>query len=199
MQVSPHNTDCGGTPPHAFDGLETARLRLRMFTEGDLDELCLITRDPEVMRHIAHGRALTRDETEFNLNSIINGFRRRGFGRWAVVERDGGALLGYCGLSMAQGEEGVGVEIAYLLSRGAWGRGIATEAGSACLRYGFETLGCECISGLTRHENARSRRVMERLGMRFRRDGHYYGYSCVCYSITRDEWRPDGSAYRVVR
>jgi RimJ/RimL family protein N-acetyltransferase len=179
------------------DGLETARLRLRMFHPDDLEELSAITRDPEVMRHIGAGSPLTREETEFNMTRIIETFRRRGFGRWAVVKKETGALAGYCGLSF--GDEAVGMELAYLFARSEWGKGLATESASACLRYGFERLGLDSIAALTRPENMRSRRVMERLNMRYMRASHYYGYSCVCYLITRDEWRPDGSMYRVVR
>lgn len=181
----------------ATDGLETARMRLRMFRPDDLDELSAITRDPEVMRYIGAGRPLTREETNFNMTRIIEGFHRRGFGRWAVVRKDNGALAGYCGLSL--GHEEVGVELAYLFAREDWGEGLATEAASACLRYAFERLGLDSIAALTRHENTRSRRVMERLGMNYLRSGHYYGYSCVCYALPRDEWRPDGSMYRVIR
>jgi ribosomal-protein-alanine N-acetyltransferase len=181
----------------ACDSLETARLLLRPFTPADVDELHQITRDPEVMRHIGDGHALTRAETGRNLAMIISAFERRGFGRWAVVPKETGALAGYCGLSMGNLE--VGVELAYLLSRSEWGRGLATEAGAACLRYGFEQLGLGSIAALTRPDNVRSRRVMERLGMRYLRDGNYHGYSCVWYTIPRDEWRPDDSMYRVIR
>jgi ribosomal-protein-alanine N-acetyltransferase len=179
------------------DEIEAARLRLRMFTPEDLDALCVIAADPEVMRYIGDGKPLTREEVELNLVSIISGFRRRGFGRWAVVRKDSGALVGYCGLTYGNHE--VGVEIAYMLARGEWGKGFASEAARACLRYGFELLGLDSIAGLTRPDNLRSRRVMERLGMRYVRDGQYYGYNCVCYSISRDEWRHDGSIYRVTR
>ena len=180
----------------ATDVLETARLRLRLFRPDDLDELSAITSDPEVMRHIGPGVPLTREETERNMTRIIESCRRRGFGRWAVVRKETGALAGYCGLSF--GDEEVGVELAYLLARTEWGKGLAAESAAACLRYGFERLGLDSIAALTRHENARSRRLLERLNMRYVRSGHYYGYSCVCYSITRDEWRPDDSMYRVV-
>ena len=181
----------------AADTLETARLRLRMFRPDDLDALSGITRDPEVMRYIGPGEPLTRDETDLNMQSIIKAFRRRGFGRWAVVKKDAGALVGYCGLSL--GHEDVGVELAYLFARTEWNKGLATEAASACMRYGFEHLGRDSIAALTRHENTRSRRVMERLGMRYQREGNYYGYNCVWYSIKRDEWRADDSMYLVGR
>ena len=184
-------------PSLAAYGVETARLRLRLFTPDDLDRLCEITRHPEVMRYIGHGHTLSREETLANLNMIMNGFRRRGYGRWALERRDTGALIGYCGLS--SGNPDVGVELAYMLAREEWGRGFALEAGRASLRYGFEALGLDSIAGLTLHGNHRSRAVLERLGMRFIRDAHYYNFACVHYAIARADWRDEGSPYRVVR
>jgi RimJ/RimL family protein N-acetyltransferase len=176
--------------------IETARLRLRMFTPADLDRMCEITRDPEVMRFIGYGHPLSRGETQANLNMIMNAFRRRGYGRWALERRDTGALIGYCGLS--SGNPDVGVELAYMLAREEWGRGLALEAGRASLRYGFETRGMDSIAGLTFHDNTRSRKVLERLGMKFIRDAHYYDFACVHYAIARADWRADDSHYRVI-
>jgi RimJ/RimL family protein N-acetyltransferase len=178
------------------DGLETARLRLRLFTPADLDRMCELTRDPEVMRYIGYGHPLSREDTLANLNMIMNAFRRRGYGRWAMERRDTGALIGYCGLSSGNPE--VGVELAYLLARSEWGRGFALEAGRASLRYGFETLGVESVAGLTLHDNSRSRVVLERLGMKFVGDWRYYDFACVHYSIARAAWRGDDSHYRVI-
>jgi RimJ/RimL family protein N-acetyltransferase len=177
--------------------LETARLHLRMFSLEDLDALCNITRDPEVMRFIGDGRTLTRDETETNLISIIRAFQRRGFGRWAVTKKEGGPLIGYCGLSRSMDE--VGVELAYLFAREEWGKGLATEASVAALRYGFEKLRADSIAGLTRHENLRSRRVLERLNMKYLRAAEFYGYSCAWYAISRADWRQVNSIYRIIR
>ncbi|MFL6286751.1 MAG: GNAT family N-acetyltransferase [Pyrinomonadaceae bacterium] len=176
--------------------VETARLRLRPFTLEDLDGLWRIARDPEVMRHIGDGLPFTRDETLANLSKIVEVFEQRGYGRWALEKKDGGGLIGYCGLGNSVEE--VGVEVVYLLAREEWGKGIATEAGSAALRYGFETLGCDSIAALTRPDNWRSRRVMERLGMSFERDACYHGYTCVCYRLARQDWHaPGGAIYRV--
>ena len=190
------HTDAETSPGRfAHDEVETSRLRLRMFRPEDLDAMGEITRDAEVMRYIGHGRPLTREETRGNLVNIVSAFRRRGFGRWALELKGTGALVGYCGLSA--GNEEVGVELAYMLARGAWGQGLALEAGRACLRYGFERLGVGSIAGLTMHDNRRSRRVLERLGMSFVRDAHFYGFDCVHYALSRDDWRDDSSLYRV--
>lgn len=176
-----------------FDELETARLRLRTFTHGDSFELSSITRDPEVMRFIGEGRPISPEETAVNLESIINAFRRRGFGRWAVVHKELGRLIGYCGFSA--NNAAAGVELAYLLARPFWGRGLATEAARACLRYAFEELRLPSVSAITRPGNQRSRRVMEHLGMKFLREEVYLSYDCVHYSIERREFKPDGSTY----
>lgn len=177
------------------DVVETSRLRLRMFRPDDLDAMCAITSDPEVMRYIGYGHTLSCEETRENLAKIVAGFRRRGYGRWALELKETGDLVGYCGLSL--GEEEAGVELAYMLARAAWGCGLAIEAGRACLRYGFERLGLQSIAGLTLHDNRRSRGVLERLGMSFVRDAHFYGFDCVHYLIARVDWRDDDSFYHV--
>lgn len=196
MVAATLHTDAGPSAAHfTHDEVETSRLRLRMFRPEDLDAMSEITRDPEVMRFIGHGRPLTRDETRDNLANIVAAFRRRGFGRWALELKETGELVGYCGLSA--GNQEVGVEVAYMLARGAWGRGLAVEAGRASLRYGFERLGVASIAGLTMQDNRRSRRVLERLGMTFVRDAHFYGFDCVHYAVAREDWTDGGSLYRV--
>src|SRR5947209_1041412 len=154
MLAALQNRDDAQSEPFVADEIETSRLRLRMFTLEDLDDLCVIASDPEVMCFIGRGLPLTREETLLNLKSIINAFRRRGFGRWALVRKETGALAGYCGL--ARGSEEVGVELVYMLSRSEWGKGLATEAARACLRHSFERHEFDSIAALTRPENMRS-------------------------------------------
>jgi len=178
--------------PRAHE-LETARLRMRMFTPDDIGELARITRDADVMRYIGEGRPLSWEETEYNLSTIIRAFRRRGFGRWAVVHKAGGRLLGYCGFSTL--DESVGVELVYMLARPYWGMGLASEAARACVRYAFEVLGLDSLAAITMPGNARSRQLLEKLGMRHERDCHLHGYDCVQYRIRRADFQPDGSLY----
>ena len=177
--------------------LETARLRLRMFAPEDAAELSLITSDPEVMEYIGDGVPLSEDATTMNLASIIETFKKRGFGRWALVHKDLNKLIGYCGLSHNNAQ--VGVEVAYLLAKPYWGQGLATEAARACLRYGFEVLRLDAIGGVTRPANDKSRRVLERLGMKYVCHAVYHGYDCVHYSISRSDFRPHPSWYSVKR
>ena len=196
MAATLFQTETPREAARAVDGLETARLRMRLFSPGDLDRMCEITRDPEVMRYIGYGNPLTREETWANLGRIMDGFRRRGHGRWALERRDTGALAGYCGLSSGNPE--VGIELAYMLAREEWGKGLALEAGRASLRYGFEALGVDSIAGLTLHGNRRSATVLERLGMKFVCYANYFGFDCLHYAVARADWRNDDSHYRVI-
>src|ERR1044071_7138294 len=113
-------TNKGNHARTRHDEVETARLRLRGFTREDLDGLWRIASDPEVMRHIGDGLPFTREVTLANLNGIINSFERRGWGRWALEKKDGGGLIGYCGL--ARSDEEIGIEVVYLLARAEWGK-----------------------------------------------------------------------------
>ncbi|MGI9108156.1 MAG: GNAT family N-acetyltransferase [Pyrinomonadaceae bacterium] len=173
--------------PFVADEVETPRLRLRMFAHSDTQALSLITGDPEVMTHIGEGKPLSEAQTEINLDTIIKNFRRRGFGRWALIDKKLDQLIGYCGFGSGNPE--VGIELAYLLAKPYWSKGLAVEAALACLRYGFEELQFDAIAGVTRPGNIRSQRVLAKIGMRYLRHAYYYSYDCVHYSITRNEFR----------
>ena len=58
------------------------------------------------------------------------------------------------------------VELGYRLACEHWGHGYATEGSRAALEFGFTTIGLPEIVAMTAVDNQRSRRVMERLGMR---------------------------------
>jgi len=172
--------------------VETTRLRLRMFVAVDLDALALIFADLEVMEYLGKdGLPITPGETAVALNSIIRHWQTHGFGRWAIEDKEKGALIGYAGIRSLEGQP----ELVYLLAKRYWGRGLATEAAAACLRYGFEEKQFDSILALTRPRNVRSRRVMEKLGMKFERDANYFGIEVVQYVINRHEYRKDDSFY----
>jgi ribosomal-protein-alanine N-acetyltransferase/3-dehydroquinate dehydratase/shikimate dehydrogenase len=87
------------------------------------------------------------------------------------------------------------VEIGWRLARPWWGQGFATEGARAALAYGFECLDLPEIVSFTVPANTRSRRVMEKLGMRYTEDfehphidpGHpLCGH--VLYRLSRAEW-----------
>jgi ribosomal-protein-alanine N-acetyltransferase len=164
--------------------LETARLRLRPFRAADRDAIHAIYSDPEVMRYVGHGAHRTTAETARALRGYADALRTRGYGFVAVVELSSGVLIGDAGLHPLAGR-GPDVELGYTLARDAWGRGYATEIGSALVAHAFEALGVPRVMAQVEPENAASRRVLEKLGMTERGVRLTYGRPHLLYGVDR--------------
>ena len=113
---------------------------LRRFTAGDLEPLLGVFGDAEVMRYVgAERRPLDRERRRGSARRRPRlHWSAHGFGLLAVVDRATGRLIGEAGLQEL--EAGPDVEVGYTLGSGAWGRGYATEAATAVLRWGFAGL-----------------------------------------------------------
>ena len=79
------------------------------------------------------------------------------------------------------------VEVAYLLAKDYWNQGLATEAARASIEYGLDELKLDRIVAIARPENVGSYRVMEKVGMKYEKDAHYYNVNVVYYAIEHDQ------------
>ena len=140
---------------------------MREWAPGDAEALLALAGDAEVMRHVGDGSVWeTFERAELWMGRVTAAYSEQGYGRYAVVEKESGRVVGSCGFGKAHGP--AGVDFGYVFARSVWGRGYATEAGRACLRYGFEQVGFEEVIADTDIENHASRRVLEKLGFEFR-------------------------------
>jgi ribosomal-protein-alanine N-acetyltransferase len=145
--------------------LETERLILRRLVPEDLGPLHALYRDPEVRRYFPEG-TLDLEETREELNWFLNGHPDRPeLGLWATLDRETGAFLGRCGLLPWTIEDRAEVEVAYLLAREVWGRGLGTEVARGIARYAFEHLGLPRVVSLIEPGNAASVKVARNIGM----------------------------------
>jgi ribosomal-protein-alanine N-acetyltransferase len=173
--------------------IETERLILRQITEVDLDDWGKqIFGDPEVTRYLPKRDISPRDRAERALKATNEDWTNYGYGEWAVTVKPDRKLIGQCGLISVK-ETGE-TEVDYSLARPYWGRGIATEAARACVRFGFENAGLERLIALAVPENLASRRVMEHIGFAYEKDAHFFGLDVVVYAITPDQF-PAGDAF----
>jgi len=177
--------------------METARLRFRKINTGDFADLFLMVTDPDVMRYLGleAGATLSREETSVTLQKMVEFWAEHGFGRWAVVNKEDGKLIGLCGFRLLETTP----ELFYMFSKESWGRGLATEAAGACLRYGFEELGFEKVVAATRHANTKSVRVMTKIGMSYEKEIIHSGVNALCYMATRNDYQRDGAPYKLFR
>jgi RimJ/RimL family protein N-acetyltransferase len=144
--------------------IHTERLVMRGFREDDLDELAAISADSEVTRWVGDENGLSRQETWRRMAYWIGHWELRGFGQWALEERETGRLVGRTGLLRPEGWPGL--EVGWLVAREHWGRGIAPEAGRAAIEWAREELGADRIISLIEDHNHNSARVAEKLGMK---------------------------------
>ena len=155
--------------------LETDRIYLRNFTPEDAGLLFELDNDPEVMRYLSKGQptplARIQDEILPRVLAFYTQSPPRGF--WAAHLRSTGEFFGWFHLRPDKLEPEL-EEIGYRLRRKAWGQGLATEASSALLMKGFAEWGREEIVARTLVGNLASRRVMEKIGLRYQAE-FYYG------------------------
>ncbi|HTZ36840.1 MAG TPA: GNAT family N-acetyltransferase [Stellaceae bacterium] len=140
--------------------LRTPRLLLREWRDDDAPHFAAMSADPGLSEFL-----LPPDE-----NWVTRARQRwavHGFGQF-VVELPGEApLIGVVGLGdlHAAVPAAPAIEAAWRLARPYWGKGYALEAARAAVEDGLGRLGLDEIVAITVVGNARSRRVMERLGM----------------------------------
>ncbi len=133
--------------------METGRLLLRGWRDGDVEPYARLCADPEVMRFIGFGSTLSLEQSGEQVSRFVRHWEERGFGLWALQERESDAFVGFAGLAYqedwAEGKHKT--EVGWRLARAFWGRGLATEAteateaAEASVAYGFDTLGLERI------------------------------------------------------
>jgi RimJ/RimL family protein N-acetyltransferase len=147
--------------------LETPRLRLRAWRDSDRAPFAALNADPRVMEFFPSTQ--TREESDAAAELIRSRMAELGWGLWAAEVPGVSPFIGFIGLNVVAPHYPVEpkVEIGWRLAAEHWGKGYATEGARAALAAGFERLGFPEIVAYTAVKNARSRAVMEKIGMRF--------------------------------
>jgi len=145
--------------------IRTERLFLRRWQQSDLAPFAAMNADPRV-REFLPG-CLTQEESNAAVGRIEEHFAQHGFGLWAVEVPGVTPFAGFVGLNVPRFETHFTpcVEVGWRLAANCWGHGYATEAAKAALNFGFSDLGRSEILSYTVVSNARSRRVMQKIGM----------------------------------
>jgi len=180
--------------------LTTERLILRHWRESDREPFARLNADPRVMEYMP--RTLSEEESAALVGRIEAHLRQHGFGLYAVEHRRDRSFLGFIGLNVPSFHAPFTpcVEIGWRLALDYWGQGLATEGARSMVRYAFENLGLDGLVSFTVPANARSRRVMEKLGMAhdpaedFDHPRLPPGHPLRChvlYRLNRSVWRSD--------
>jgi RimJ/RimL family protein N-acetyltransferase len=145
--------------------LQTPRLLLRAWRDADLLPFAQLGADPEVMQYFP--ARLTASESDEFAGQIRQRINQYGWGFWALELRETGEFIGMAGLNIPRVALPFMpcVEIGWRLARRYWQQGLAFEAASATLDFGFSELQLDEIVSFTALGNQRSQALMQRLGM----------------------------------
>ncbi|HYO92297.1 MAG TPA: GNAT family N-acetyltransferase [Pyrinomonadaceae bacterium] len=162
--------------------IETDRLVLRMFAPEDAETFHRIWNDPVVMKYIEGWRP-TLEESRAAMTRLLQHWRDKGFGQWAVVLKEEGTIIGYAGFKHL--DKTPEVELLYGIDKPYWNMGYTTEAARAALRFIFEHTALDRIVAVVDPKNTGSWRVMEKLGMKREKIARYYNQELVYYAIEK--------------
>ncbi len=166
--------------------LQTKRLTLRKMLKSDYHDMYEYACQPQVTKYLLWDVHDSEAYTYKYLQYIQSRYRQGEFYDWAVVAKEemigrpgeklrrsllppsaaSRKMIGTCGFTRFQHEHRCG-EVGYVLNPAYWGLELAPEAVSAVLRFGFCELRLNRIEAKYMAENHASRRVMEKVGMRF--------------------------------
>ena len=153
--------------------VKTDRLILRKICGDDVDDMFEYSCDSRVTEYLTWSPHPDKIYTLEYVSYLQSRYRTGDYHDWAVVLKDSGKMIGTCGFTRFDYANN-SAEIGYVLNPAYHGKGIATEAVSKVLEFGFERLCLNRIEGRYMIENTASRSVMEKCSMTFegvRREG----------------------------
>lgn len=157
----------------------TDRWILREFTMDDMDGLVELYDQPGVAYRIVNGYQVPgyiepllprEEEAEYQRCYIENMYGFYGYGMWIVTEIRSPHIIGRAGLENREYEDGVELEMGYVIDPRWQHRGIAYEVCSAIMEYARENTDFPRLNALTEADNVASIALLEKLGFTYLED-----------------------------
>lgn len=160
--------------------LETPRLIIRELLPGDDEAMFAMDSNPEVHRYLGNKPYSDIQQSRDDITFLRQQYAAYGVGRWAVVLKETGELIGWTGfkrmIDMVNGHVNH-LDFGYRHAQKFWQQGYAYEAAKAALDYGIKALGFTDIYAMTDVHNMGSRRILEKLGFQLEEIFPYDGPS----------------------
>ncbi len=146
--------------------LETERLLLRRVTLDDVDDMFIYASNEEVSKYVTWNTHKTLSDTYDYINFVLNKYDNNQVAPWGIEYKENGEFIGTIDFVWWKPHHKI-AEIGYVISQEYWGKGLATEATRALIKFGFKEMDLVRIQARCSIENIASARVMEKSGMSF--------------------------------
>ncbi|MBR7552692.1 GNAT family N-acetyltransferase [Allobacillus sp. GCM10007491] len=146
--------------------LETERLILRKITYHDVEAIFAYGSKEEVSQTVTWDAHRTIEDSKAFVDFVLNQYRKGQIAPWGIEHKESGAFIGTIDFVSWQPQHRT-AEIGYVLSPDYWGKGLATEAATKLIRFGFEQMDLIRIQAKCFANNRGSERVMQKVGMTY--------------------------------
>ncbi|WP_433813330.1 GNAT family N-acetyltransferase [Flavobacterium johnsoniae] len=166
--------------------IETERLLLRELLLSDVDGMFELDSNPNVHLFVGNNPVKNIEQSVEYIHFVQKQYKDFGTGRWAVILKETNEFLGWSGIKFITDEINGHTnfyEIGYRFIEKHWGKGYATEAGKAFVNYAFNEMKVDALYAYADAGNENSRKILEKLGLRYVNSFEYEGEIEVWYEI----------------
>lgn len=161
--------------------IETERLVLREIIPEDAKAFFEMDSNPEVVKYVGMKPLTEISQSVEMIKSIRKQYEENGIGRWAVIQKDTGKLVGWSGLKLIKeinNHHNI-YDLGYRFTPEYWGKGYATETSIAVLNYAFKEMKLGKVFAYADVENNASNHVLKKLG--FEEKGTFMDEGDECF------------------
>lgn len=159
----------------ATQHLTLSNIILRPIVAGDRDALIPLLMNAEFMAFSPSG-AMSQAQAAKRFDSFVDGYEAKGIGKLAILNKESGELIGYCGLEPCHLDGEDIIELGYRLKTSARGRGYTFEAAGAVLDNWVKSGTVpRTVHAFTEPDNEVSIHILKKLGFHFIRHSQYEG------------------------
>lgn len=165
--------------------IETERLALRELLPTDDVGMFELDSNPEVHIYLGNNSVKSIEESREMISNIRQQYLENGIGRWAVILKETGEFIGWSGLKLEKNVNGheTFYDLGYRFIQKHWGKGYAFETAKAFVAFGFNEMKLPVINAYADFDNLNSRKVLEKVGMKFVNSFELDGNEEVWYEL----------------
>ena len=173
--------------------LESGRLILRQMEVDDAPGLFEYCSDRDLLRHLPLEHTATLEDAVRCIQNFRAMYAAKKLAPWGVTLKETGKHIGICGFE-SWNPFADRAEIGFVITRRYWRQGLATEAATRVMRFGFEKMNLHRIEARAKRENESSTQLLKKMGFQYegylREQGYWMGayHNLEFYSILRDEF-----------
>ncbi|UFH33243.1 GNAT family N-acetyltransferase [Chryseobacterium sp. C-71] len=171
--------------------LETERLILREIVLEDVEAFFAMDSNPEVVKYVGIQPLTDISQSAEMIKSIRNQYTENGIGRWAVIRKEDGKLVGWSGLKLIKeinNHQNIH-DLGYRFTPEYWGKGYATETSIAVLNYAFNEMKLDQVFAYADVENDISNHVLRKLGFEEKETFIDEGDNCFWYELKKENFK----------